>query len=323
MLTAKEREEIIKLHKDGWNKNRIANKLNISWDTADRVIKRGREKTEQGVKRGEEEASLGMRFSRYSSCIELKEELETMKENIRTHASIARAGGYFSSKHEMFIKKVDWLLKQLDPERIEEASDVVKGLREEYEKLMGEKDPKSEYHSIKVKIGKLEDELERKKGVLEDTEARVVEFEKEKGMSLRGIRDFIEANKGLVTDFKKLEERYNHLKDEEEAWHEGCNAGKEAGLKLARALKEELDKLGYTIDSGWIYCPVCKKPIHFFPGSDPYIASLELQCKWEYEHAVCRQWAKERGIPIDHLYAINETLRDKLGIGAQVARHIR
>lgn len=149
--------------------------------------------------------SLSMEFDAFAERIELKKELGMFKQSFLEKAKL-RTGAYMALQRSAFIEKCGWLETKVDKD-IKEAKSIYEKLKVEYEGLLEEKDPFSEYKSMKAKVNENRNELER-------TVDEVKKFESEKKVTLEEARKFVNNNRTLIFDLNSIKvEKERQIKE--------------------------------------------------------------------------------------------------------------
>jgi len=149
-----------------------------------------------------DEYSISMEFDAFTERIALKNELKLFKQSFldKTKHMI---GAYMALQRSAFIDKCGWLETKVDKD-IKEANSIYEKLKVEYEGLLKEKDPFSEYRSTKAKVNEIKNELER-------TVDGVKKFESEKKVTLEEARKFVNKNGDLILDLSTLKAEKERL----------------------------------------------------------------------------------------------------------------
>lgn len=160
--------------------------------------------TEQ-LKGHEDDHSLSMEFDAFVERIALKNELKLFKQSFLDKTK-HMTGAYMALQRSAFIDKCGWLETKVDKD-IKEAKSIYEKLKVEYEGLLKEKDPFSEYRSTKARVNEIKNELER-------TVDGVKKFESEKKVNLEEARKFVNNNRGLILDLSTLKAEKERLRKE-------------------------------------------------------------------------------------------------------------
>ncbi len=153
----------------------------------------------------EDEQALSIQFDAFAERIELKKELNLLQQSFLEKTKHT-TGAYMSVQRSAFIEKCGWLEKNVD-KNIKEAKSIHEKLKVEYERLLGEKDPFSEYKSMRAKVSGVKNELER-------TVNEVKRFENEKKVTLEEARRFVNNNRNLIFELSTLKaERKKQMKE--------------------------------------------------------------------------------------------------------------
>ncbi len=139
--------------------------------------------------------SLSLEFDAFTERIALKNELKLFKQSFLDKTK-HMTGAYMALQRSTFIEKCGWLETKVD-KNIKEAISIYEKLKVEYEGLLKEKDPLSEYRSMKAKVNEIKNELER-------TVDGVKKFESEKKVTLEEARKFVNNNRDLILDLSNL-----------------------------------------------------------------------------------------------------------------------